>query len=136
LPSDIEWTQLERVLCLDESTTYTTQAGITDNTWADGTTDYRGKDGTTTLSLDKKMKASTFNSGVSKTAAAGGFAALPAGNWTSSSYDSFSSIALFWSSSSYSDSRAWSRYLFKSDTGSYRTNGARVSQCSVRCKKD
>jgi uncharacterized protein (TIGR02145 family) len=137
LPSDIEWTQLERVLCLDESTTYTTAYGTTDNTWTDDATGYRGRGGTTSLPLDKKMKATNFDSGKSKTATAGGFAALPAGFWgSSSSSGGFDSTANFWCSSSGGDGGAWYRYLYSDTAGSGHSYTNSYYQFSVRCKKN
>ncbi|GHV26666.1 hypothetical protein FACS1894176_07690 [Bacteroidia bacterium] len=139
LPSDKEWSQLEEVIALNTTQSYSTIAAVTtiDGDFYSGT-GYKGA-APAASSLDKKMKANQIWStpGSSKSASEGGFSALPAGGWNSASAYNFGTGAYFWSSSSVSSTNAWFRFIYGSTAGVYRTNtDGKYNQFSVRCKKD
>ncbi|GHV26939.1 hypothetical protein FACS1894176_08300 [Bacteroidia bacterium] len=137
LPSDKEWSQLEEVIALNTTQSYSTIAAVTtiDGDFYSGV-GFKGA-APAASSLDKKMKANQIWSpvGSSKSASEGGFSALPAGYWITASA-SFGTNAYFWSSSSYSSTNAWSLGVSGSAAGVGRYNEGKNSQFSVRCKKD
>ncbi|GHV26637.1 hypothetical protein FACS1894176_07630 [Bacteroidia bacterium] len=150
LPSDYEWTQLEKEIMM--STVYSTDLGVsllsdTVNVSSEGMstgTGFRVRDAANSNanSLDKKMRASDkiwtgiFAPGKSKSASEGGFSALPAGNWINASANNFGTYAYFWSSSSNSSSNVWSRSISSTNAGVGRNTTSKYNQLSVRCKKD
>ncbi|GHV25160.1 hypothetical protein FACS1894176_03000 [Bacteroidia bacterium] len=138
LPSDKEWSQLEEVIALNTTQSYSTIAAVTtiEGDFYSGA-GFKGA-APAASSLDKKMKANQIWStvGSSKSASEGGFSALPAGSWNNTSAANFGTTAYFWSSSSYSSIYTWCRYLVSTTAGVNRTTFMKYSQFGVRCKKD
>ncbi|GHV26702.1 hypothetical protein FACS1894176_07780 [Bacteroidia bacterium] len=138
LPSDYEWTQLEKEIAM--STAYSTGLVAGDTVSMARGTGVRGADAynSNANSLDKKMKANQIWStpGSSKSASEGGFSALPASYWGTAPGSLGSSNAYFWSSSSNSPTRAWHRSIDAGIAGVIRNNNYKYYQFSVRCKKD
>jgi uncharacterized protein (TIGR02145 family) len=120
LPSDYEWTQLTDVISASTDGAYSTTTGT-------------GNAGT-------KMKSITLvdvaTNGTSKSRTANGFDALLVGRVYSGSSSIYGTYTLFWSSSSYSSTYAWYRYLDYSSTGVGRNNSGKYNMYSVRCKKN
>jgi uncharacterized protein (TIGR02145 family) len=136
LPSDYEWNQLEEEIAKNGANVYSTTAATT---WDAGysTTvsgNYRGAHG-------QKMKSTTpvngrATNGTSKSRTANGFDALLVGDMYSGSAPSYDTRMYFWSSSSYSSTNAWRRYLYYDNTGVYRNTSNKGAMYSVRCKKN
>jgi len=118
LPSDEEWKTLEMALGMSQSE-------------AD-TEGYRGTDEGSKLKSTSKWYNNDYASNTS------GFTALPGGYHQSSS-GNFSSIVFdgnWWSSSEFSGSNAWSRYLSVGSAKVYRSNNDKTHGFSVRCVKE
>ncbi|GHV10350.1 hypothetical protein FACS1894162_3970 [Bacteroidia bacterium] len=140
LPSDYEWTQLEKEIAMDAANTYSSLAASAPaDTAGMATSTTRRVD--TPPALDLKMRAAekswpgTFVAGSSKAANAGGFDALPAGHWRQITSEHFGIRAYFWSSSSAASTTAYHRG-FTNVVGSLRSHTNKYIQFSVRCKKD
>jgi uncharacterized protein (TIGR02145 family) len=123
LPSDKEWSDLEKAIAAD--------------TWNESfwtAINYRG------TTHGAKMKSQTYINdinpqGSSNIAAVGGFDVMLVGRVHSESNNYFGALASFWSSSS-SDSDAWHRYLDTGHSGVNRSYSSRAGLFSLRCKKD
>jgi len=106
VPTDEEWTQL---------------------------TDYLGGDGVS----GKKMKSTSGWYGNVDGTNETGFSAFPGG--IRAYYGDFGSVGKngdFWSASEYSDTLAWTRNLFYSDSRVYRGYGYKGNGLSIRCLRD
>ena len=121
LPSDDEWKILE--------SNADTQYGVGNSEW-DGT-GYRGYD------AGKRLKTTTGWSSNTGTDAFG-FSALPVGyrNYSSGSFYGIGNGGHWWSSSEYSSSYAWNRYLGYSSGDVYRGYYDKGNGFAVRCLKD
>jgi hypothetical protein len=73
--------------------------------------------------------------GVSKLATAGGFSGLKLGN-TGNGWNNYGSDAFFLSSSSFSGTRSWYRGLDDRYSGMNRVSSDKFTMMSVRCKKN
>ena len=65
-----------------------------------------------------------------------GFAGLPGGGFTYSSYSTASSYGYWWSSTEYGTTNAWVRLLTYDSSNVYRGYGTKTNGFSVRCLKD
>lgn len=117
LPSDAEWKQLEMALGM-------TQAEADEKGW-------RGTDQGTQL----KATSGWDNSGNGTNSS--GFAMLPGGNRYATGYFRLlGTNGYWWSSSENSDSDAWFRNLYTTNTNVYRYYGSEEYGYSVRCVRD
>ena len=115
LPSEAEWNEME--MALGMSAVDTANQGA------------RGTHGTS-------MRSTTgWNSGGNGTNSSG-FNAFPAGNYNSGSFNYLGDFAYFWSSTEYSGSNAWLRYLYNGDASVYRFNANKTLGFSCRCVED
>jgi uncharacterized protein (TIGR02145 family) len=114
VPSDAEWNEMELALGMPGSGTTATG--------------YRGTHGT-------DMKSTTgWNSGGNGTNSSG-FNAFPAGYY-SGSFFFLGDFAYFWSSTEFSGSNAWKRFLGYGNTGVGRNSSNKTYGHSCRCVKD
>jgi uncharacterized protein (TIGR02145 family) len=147
LPSDSEWSQLEKEIANSVVGTYgTAETQEWTNGW-ESSTGYRpdsGEDGhgkvmksTTKVKTTVGKDAATDDPGGASCAErAVGFNALLVGE----QYNGSASLAgvgtYMWTSSCYSEEGAWSRGLRSIYSGMYRGSGVKVYLRSVRCKKN
>jgi hypothetical protein len=158
LPSDWEWTELERAIISNKSS-YSSAATSTGTTLTDeltnttygvwqptpgtnGILNWRGL--TTSYGHGNAMKSPcpvpsspiTTTSGLSKPVKQNGFEALLAGFAKNGSANFYGSRGYWWSASSDSSAGAWGRYVFSGASQVGRSNDPRDTLFSVRCKKD
>ncbi|MCD4745831.1 MAG: hypothetical protein K8R58_05990, partial [Bacteroidales bacterium] len=121
LPTDHEWKILEG--------TVDSQYPVGDPIWDD--TDWRGYDAGLNLKSTSGWLGGGNGSGLY------GFEALPGGiRSTFGSFVSLTFSAYFWSSSEFSSSHAWSRYLYYVNVKVYRSYYDKDYGFSVRCLQD
>ena len=121
LPSDSEWNELEMALGMPAVDTANTTA-------------YRGTHGTGMKSTTGWNSSGNFSGNGTN---ASGFNVFPAGNYYLGSFSYLGDYAVFWSSTEYSSSTAWRRYLFYLSTGVSRGGGDnKAAGFSCRCVKD
>ena len=125
VPTDAEWTTLQNYLIANG---YNYDGTTTGNKIAKAlaaTTDWNTYTGTGTIGNDLTKNNSS------------GFTALPGGDRTSNgSFFSIGDYGLWWSSTEYYTSNAWSRILFYINHYLYRYGGTKSSGFSVRCLRD
>ncbi|MDR0681487.1 MAG: hypothetical protein LBG15_06530 [Dysgonamonadaceae bacterium] len=134
LPSDYEWSQLEKEIANSAEGTYGTGATTAWDTSWETADSYRG-------SHEAVMKSATAvngqaTNGTSKDLAAGGFDALLVGAMLSGSAINYGTYTAFLSSSSDDSTYAWYRVLYYNYTGVARGSNYKYRMYSVRCKKD
>jgi uncharacterized protein (TIGR02145 family) len=137
LPTDTEWSDLEKAIAEDSEGKYSAPATTT---WQDS---YKTAIGTRG-SHGNKMKSVTapyYNNnetyhGTSKGANDGGFDAILAGFVIGGNMTSYGQYTNFWTSSSKETGLAWARYLFYDHTGVPRNGSYKSAYFSVRCKKN
>ena len=115
LPSDAEWNELEMALGMPAVDT--------------ANTGWRGTHGT-------GMKSTTGWNNSGNGTNASGFNAFPAGYYYSGSFNYLGDYTNFWSSTEYSPTFAWSRYLYYGNTGVNRFNSNKTFGVSCRCTRD
>jgi hypothetical protein len=150
LPSDREWTYLEQEISsntsrysgLPDAGPTITVGGPPDIDILRGTTHGQAmKD--PCPAPNQTTFVSNGSSNVMSPAVSGGFNAILAGEAYGGSANSYGRNGTWWSASSYSSTRAWSRRVFSSNSqvarnaiiDNYPSNGVAVL-ISVRCKKD
>jgi len=116
LPSDSEWNELELSLGMPAIDT-------ANNGW-------RGEHGT--YKLKSVMGWNSAGNGTNSS----GFNAFPAGDYLSGSFYQLGDYAYFWSSTEYSGTNAWLRYLSYGGTRVNRNNFNKTYGYSCRCVKD
>jgi uncharacterized protein (TIGR02145 family) len=142
LPSDNEWTDLEREI-IKNTSKYATQANIDKG---DGTeinkvnqndkTGYRGSNDGNAMKNVKQSANDPAYKGTSKPIDQNGFDVLFAGFASTGLSNQFGSYGYFWSSSSAGENVAWFRSLDNNNAGVFRNANYRVRMFSVRCVKD
>jgi uncharacterized protein (TIGR02145 family) len=115
LPSDAEWSTLEVALGMNSSDATTTV--------------WRGTHGT-------GMKSTTGWSNSGNGTNASGFNAFPAGSYDSGSFYFLGDYTYVWSSTEYSSTYVWYRYLGSGYMGVSRYSTNKTSGLSCRCAKD
>lgn len=142
IPSDREWTQLEKHLTQNASR-YTqdppTPNSTWDDTWETAVPRYRGTiSGTVMKSKINVENSSEATNGNSKTEQNGGFNSYQTGAKTDSSPPTiaYGSLAYMWSSSNATSVDAWYRALTSAEKGTFRGHSDRNYFFSVRCKKN
>ena len=115
LPSDSEWNELEMALGMSAADT--------------ANNGYRGTHGTGMKSTSGWSSGAATNTS--------GFNAFPAGYYNSGSFFNLGDLTFFWSSTEYSPTYAWSRYLSYGNTGVNRNaNFNKTYGFSCRCTRD
>lgn len=138
LPSDQEWTDLENGIVQKVGTTSGIFADALDAAatpvtynslgWRGSTHGQAMKSPTPIAGRPTNGKSNPYNSG--------GFDGMLAG-YGSDGYATSAGISTnFWTASSNSSSKAWTRYLYDNSTKVTRTYSDRFNLFSVRCKKD
>jgi uncharacterized protein (TIGR02145 family) len=132
VPSDVEWSDLEKTIALDANKQYSTD-GVT--TWLDTYPTRTNAVGPHGAKMKSTTMSGTSNAYDAENSTKRGFGGLLPGAVAVGSATSSGSYGYFWSSSSYSSTGAWARYLYTAAAVG-RANGSKGSLFSVRCKKN
>jgi uncharacterized protein (TIGR02145 family) len=128
LPSDYEWRQLTGVISSSATGEYSTTTGT-------GNTSTKMKS-TTKVAATTEFPNPEDPRGTSKSRTANGFDALLVSNVQHGSANEYGDFALFWSSSSDSNSSAWYLDMYCGSTGVSHSAIGKHLMGSVRCKKN
>lgn len=122
VPSDAEWTQLESYVgsqslyIWDNNSTYIARSLASISFWEESSVPF---------SVGSYPDANNVTL----------FSAIPAGYYNGS-YNNFGNTTIFWSTTNYTDSYAYSRNLYSSSATVSRNGSAKNYGCSVRCVKN